>query len=140
MNNNVLFSTQIVSILIFIIALFVLYRLLVKQKDATIEFLQKVLDDAKQPMSDVLFKRQKDRLDEAYAELDRLSKDKATLQGANKRVQGYVDALIEAVSAQQEFIKLQKKFGDWVLREYSNEVKKSVDQPIEVIHSHAIDH
>src|SRR6185295_17257246 len=131
MSNDALFSTQLASILIFIIALFVLYRMLVKNKDATIETLQAQIADARQPISDVLFRALKDRTDSSLAEVERLSKDKETLQGANKRVQGYVDALIMAIDTQRELIRIQKKFCDWVIREYTADINE--DQPVVVI-------
>ena len=84
MSNTTLFITQIGSTLVFIISLFVLYRLLVEQKEATIQFLQAQLTEAKQPISDALFKSQKDRLDAALVELNRHTKDKEILQGTNK--------------------------------------------------------
>ncbi|MGX5218878.1 hypothetical protein ACVTMO_09515 [Pseudomonas segetis] len=40
MSIEILFYTQVGSILAFIVALFVLYRLLISQKDATIELLK----------------------------------------------------------------------------------------------------
>ena len=50
MSNNGIFISQLASTIVFIIALFVLYRLLVEKKEATIQFLQAQLAEAKQPM------------------------------------------------------------------------------------------
>lgn len=77
-----IFITQIISIIAFIIALFVLYRVLVSQKDASIEllkekntYLKDQLENAKENTPDKLAKKLSDRIHILMEELDRLSKD-----------------------------------------------------------------
>ena len=62
MSNDTLFLTQIGSILVYIFALFVLYRLLVQQKDATIQFLEQQLQAFKEAPSDIVLKKLNDRV------------------------------------------------------------------------------
>ncbi len=83
MTNEIIFITQLSSIIVFIVALFVLYRVLVSQKDATIEllkekntFLNEQLNEAKERTPDKLAKKLSERIHILTAELDRLSKDK----------------------------------------------------------------
>ena len=64
MANEIIFLTQIASIIAFIVVLFVLYRVLVSQKDATIEllkeentYLKEQLETAKENTPDKLAKK-----------------------------------------------------------------------------------
>lgn len=82
MSNNVLFYTQIGSILLFILIVFALYRLLVQQKDATIELLRQrnewfkdQLEAAQNLRPDVLVERLGKRLKATESELVRLNED-----------------------------------------------------------------
>ncbi len=82
-----IFYTQIGSILAFIVALFILYRVLVRQKDATIEslkakndYLSCKLADAVANDPDVLSKSLNNRVNVLEEELVRLSKDKVKNQ------------------------------------------------------------
>ena len=83
MTNETIFITQMGSIVAFIVALFVLYRVLVSQKDATIQllkekntFLIEQLDVAKKHTPDRLAKNLSDRIHLLTDELERLSKDR----------------------------------------------------------------
>lgn len=83
MSIEVIFYTQVVSILAFISALFVLYRVLVSQKDATIEllkekaiFLESQLSHAEKQSPDALAKSLSERVDILIQEIERLSGDK----------------------------------------------------------------
>ena len=83
MGNNLFTYVQIGTVLSFIGTLFVLYRLYIEQKDATIqllkeknEWLQKQLDVAKESSPDVLMKTLNDRVKILTDEIERLSKDK----------------------------------------------------------------
>jgi methyl-accepting chemotaxis protein len=83
MSNTTLFVTQIASTIVFVIALFVLYRLLVEQKEATIQllkekidWLQNQLNIAKESSPDTLLKQLDQRIKVYADELGRLSKDK----------------------------------------------------------------
>jgi predicted nucleic acid-binding Zn-ribbon protein len=83
MSNEVLFYTQLASIIAYVGSLFYLYQVLVSGKDATIqllkektEWLQKELDIAKESSPDVLMQRLNDRVKVLTDEIERLSKDK----------------------------------------------------------------
>ena len=83
MTIETLFYTQIASVLAFIVALFVLYRVLVSQKDATIEllkekndYLSRKLTDATANTPDALANSLNNRVNTLEEELVRLSKDK----------------------------------------------------------------
>lgn len=78
MSNSILFYTQILSVLTYIGIALGLYGLLVKQKDATIEFLQRQLDAARQESPDILLKNLSERITIGQQEIERLSKDKET--------------------------------------------------------------
>lgn len=87
MTIETIFYTQIASTLAFIVALFVLYRVLVSQKDATIELLKVKNDylscklaDAAENDPDVLSDALNNRVNVLEEELERLSKDKAKNQ------------------------------------------------------------
>jgi DNA repair exonuclease SbcCD ATPase subunit len=85
MSVDVIFYTQVGSIVVFITALFVLYRVLVNQKDATIEllkekslFLEQQLSHAENQKPDALAKSLSARVDNLNQEIERLSSDKET--------------------------------------------------------------
>lgn len=87
MSIETLFYTQVASIVAFIVALFVLYRLLVSQKDATIQllkekddFLSQQLSHAEKQKPDALAKSLSERVDGLNNEIERLSKDKKSNQ------------------------------------------------------------
>jgi len=87
MTIELLFYTQIASILAFIAALFVLYRVLVSQKDATIELLKETnnnlshkLSDAVANSPDALANSLNNRVNVLEEELERLSIDKVNNQ------------------------------------------------------------
>lgn len=52
MSNDVIFYTQLASIIAFIVALFLPYKVLVAQKDASIELLRQEIDILKRKLSD----------------------------------------------------------------------------------------
>lgn len=106
MTNEWIFYTQLGSVLVFIISLFVLYRLLVEKKEATIQFLEKQLQAAKEEKPDVVLKQLNERVQIERAEMERLSKDKETLTGITERAYQYISALERVVSADAEVIKL----------------------------------
>jgi len=83
MTIEYIFYTQLVSIFTFIIVLFVLYRVLVSQKDATIEFLREKNEFISQKLTaaasqspDMLAKSLSDRVKLLDEEIERLSNDK----------------------------------------------------------------
>lgn len=82
MSNDVIFWTQITTIVGFIIALFTLYGILVKSKDATIELLRerltardKELEVARATGPDLLAEKYSKRVNLLTEELKRLSRD-----------------------------------------------------------------
>src|SRR4051812_22097771 len=104
MNITGLFYTQIASILLFIISLFVLYRLLVEKKEATIQFLEKQLEQAKEQKPDIVLKQLHERVQIARDEMERLANDKETLQGFNKSQKIYIETLTLTIKEQQDLI------------------------------------
>src|SRR5262249_48160716 len=83
MSNNAIFYTQLSSVIVFVTSLFVLYRLLVHQKDATIEllkekneWLQDQLDTLKAHHPDILLESLERRLRVTNEELERLNVDR----------------------------------------------------------------
>lgn len=85
--NEVIFTTQIISIIGFIVTIFVLYRVLVSQKDSTIEllkekniFLTDKLTEANELKPDVLAQSLTNRVRLLETEIARLSQDKVKNQ------------------------------------------------------------
>jgi len=84
-STETFFWTQVASIITFLGTLFVLYRVLVSQKDATIElqkenitYLKDQLADAKSQSPDVLAQSLASRVKLFVAELKRLEQDKSS--------------------------------------------------------------
>jgi len=84
MSIETLFYTQVTSIIAFVVVIFVLYRLLVEQKDATItalkeksSLLERELEIAKQSSSDTLLDRLSKRVDISDKELKKLADEVA---------------------------------------------------------------
>lgn len=82
MTNEIIFYTQIVSIIGFIIALFSLYGLLVKQKDSVIELLKQRIEllekekhDLQSQSPDVLVESLAKRVEISLTEIHRLKED-----------------------------------------------------------------
>lgn len=82
MTNEIIFTTQVISIITFITTLFVLYHILVNQKNATIQllkeknaYLQDQLVMATENTPDKLAKKLSERVQILIEELERLSKD-----------------------------------------------------------------
>ena len=85
MSNETLFFTQVGSILAFLITLFVLYRMLVQQKDGTIEFLKEQvqllktqMDTLKCEQPDILIETYTKRVQALENELGRLLAEKSS--------------------------------------------------------------
>ncbi len=83
MSNDVIFWTQIGTIVTFVLSVFGLYRLLVDQKDATIQLLKETvntlkdqLTEARNSTPDVLAQSLSGRVKLLESELERLSLDK----------------------------------------------------------------
>lgn len=89
MTNDIIFFTQLVSIVVFVFTVFGLYRLLVNQKDAVIqlqnekvEYLKLQLEIAKSSSPDILVDRLSKRVDMLKNELVSLSSDHDTSKEA----------------------------------------------------------
>lgn len=84
-STETVFWTQVASIIAFVVALFVLYRVLVEQKDATIQlqkeniaYLKDQLTEAKLQSADVLAQSLASRVKLFEEELKRLEQDKSS--------------------------------------------------------------
>lgn len=82
MTNEVIFYTQIGSVIAFLFVVFGIYRLLVEQKDATIQLLKQRLDDQTEAIRllelktpDALAKSLSERVERQLAEIERLRLD-----------------------------------------------------------------
>ena len=89
MSNDVIFWTQIASFVAFVFSIFGLYRLLVDQKDATIQLLKETvstlkdqLTEARNATPDVLAQLLSGRVKMLEGELERLAQDKNANQGS----------------------------------------------------------
>ncbi len=87
MTNEIIFYTQLSSIVLFVCTLFFLYRVLVSQKDATIQllkeknsFIERQLVEASKFSPDALAKSLSDRVRLLNEEIVRLAKDKENNQ------------------------------------------------------------
>lgn len=85
MSNETIFWTQVTSIVVFVLSMFGLYRLLIEQKDSTIQFLKETnsalkdqLIEARNLTPDVLAQSLSGRVKLLEGELERLSLDKNT--------------------------------------------------------------
>jgi hypothetical protein len=111
MNNSVLLWGQVVTIVTFITALFIQYRLLVEKKDATIQFLEKQLQAAKEESPDVALKKLDERIKIYTAEIDRLSKDnednKKLIQQKNQEFAEYLMEVAEDLRKVEETFKAE---------------------------------
>jgi predicted RNA-binding Zn-ribbon protein involved in translation (DUF1610 family) len=83
MKLEFIFYTQLASLIVFICSLFILYRILVSQKDATIELLKEQIKDihfklseARNASPDILAEKLSSRVSLLERELNRLSDDK----------------------------------------------------------------
>jgi len=126
MTNQVIFWTQIASVLAYIISVFFLYRLLVKQKDAVIEsknaaieLLKEQLGLAKQSSPDILIERLSKRVEILKDELKALSQDN--------------DAKKEEILAKEKEIKdAEERLGIFnvILEDANRMIESEVDKQI----------
>ena len=94
MSIETIFYTQIGSIIAFIVALFVLYRILVQSKDATIEtlksqiaFLDTKVKDLSETSPDILLQRYEKRTTLLTDELEKAEQEKAPLKDQIEKLQ-----------------------------------------------------
>ncbi len=109
MTNEIIFITQIASIISFIGALFILYRVLISQKDATIEllkekntFLKEQLDISQKNTPDNLAKILSERIHILQEEIDRLSKDQESNKDRIAKKEKYLQKLEKQLAEIQE--------------------------------------
>ena len=82
MTNDILFYTQIGSVITFVLVVFGVYRLLIDQKDATIQLLKQRIEDQSERIRllelqtpDALTKSLSERVERQLAEMERLRLD-----------------------------------------------------------------
>lgn len=114
MTSEVLSFTQVAAIIAFIIALFVLYRLLVGKKDATIELLKEKLAAAKETNPDILAEKLSQRVKLLHEELSRLSKD----QDKNKQLIHRKEVEIQRVQKELTQLNAQMERAKELMSEY----------------------
>ena len=123
MELETIFYTQLASIVGFICAIFILYRILVGQKDATIELLKErtrnleyKLVEARNASPDVLAEKLSSRVMLLEEELNRLSGDKEKNQALIEKKEN------ELKNARKEVKALNKKIIDAheILEEFSS--------------------
>lgn len=112
MTNEVIFYTQIASIIGFVMALFVLYRMLVSQKDGTIELLKEKnqyladqLSEAKSSSPDVLAENLAKRIKLLIEEIERLNKDRDKNENLIEQKENALHAVQKKLSELHEQIK-----------------------------------
>lgn len=155
MDIETLFITQIATIVGFLSTLFVLYRLLVKQKDATIEllkekisFLELRLSESEQQTPDVLVQNISNRVKILNEELERLSQDKEKNEILIKEKEQ------EISKSQNELDKLREQFeraeelmseffcphckAPMISREYGWESVEYNGREIDIDHEHVL--
>ena len=118
MSTEVLFWTQIASIVAFVTALFVLYRLLAEQKDATIQLLRETISSLKDQLTearrntpDVLAQTLAGRTKLLESELERLAKDTNTStqqvqekEAELRQVRSEADALAKQLATARQLL------------------------------------
>ena len=120
--TETVFWTQIASILAFIAALFVLYRILVEQKEATIQlqkeniaFLKDRLAEAKLQSPDVLAQSLSGRVKLLENELKRLEADKSSTSEQVKAKEAEVaGARADAEELTKQVLHAQKLLSDYL--------------------------
>ncbi|HLQ25693.1 MAG TPA: hypothetical protein VK138_07365 [Acidiferrobacterales bacterium] len=112
MSNEIIFYTQLASIFTFVVVLFVLYRLLVSQKDSTIELLREKnqylgdqLAEAKSLSPDVLAENLAKRVKLLIEEIGHLNQDKDKNERLIEQKENALHALQKKLSQLQEQIK-----------------------------------
>lgn len=105
MNNNIIFFSQLASIVIFILALFGVYKSLVSQKDGVIELLREQLKQQKNKMKelqaqspDILAKTLSERIEITLKEMERLTTD----GGKHKKEIEETEAELRILSEQRD--------------------------------------
>jgi len=123
---NWLFITQLGSVLIYVGVVFVLYRLLVAQKDATIqsknatiEKLRGIIQELEGKEPDVLFQRISKRLDASYREIELLQYEKGE---QDEGIQALIDGLAHMTEVAR-VLSIRAKVRDCLLDEHYEDYK-----------------
>jgi chromosome segregation ATPase len=119
MSNTVLLWGRITTIVVFVVSLFVLYRLLVEQKEATIQLLEKQLVAAKDASPDVLVKQLGERVRVLTEELARLANDRNTSDSQLREKEQQLNEIENARKNQQ--MKLQRNVEEF--QELQNKIE-----------------
>lgn len=154
MSNDTIFWTQIASIVVFVLSVFGLYRLLIEQKDATIQFLKETnsslkdqLAEARNSTPDVLAQSLSGRVKLLEGELERLSQDK----NANHELVQRKEEELKVARQKAEELKTQVSLAQELLtdflcphcgaalavREYHSECVEYQGQEIDVDHDYS---
>jgi len=111
-----IFYTQLASALAFIVCLFVLYRVLVSQKDAVIEllkeknsYLTEKINELKERSPDALVEMLTKRISALTDEIERLDKDKDKNQEQIDKKEKELEALQNSLSSVVEEIEILKE-------------------------------
>lgn len=155
MTNEIIFYTQLATIIGFIILVFVLYRLLVSQKDATIEslrekndFLSTRLEEAQNQNPDVLVQTISTRVKVLTEELERLSSDKAKNESLIKakefeltkktnELRKYSSKLERAQEIMSEFF-CRYCNAPMLIRDYASECVEHEGRELDIDHEHIV--
>ena len=122
MSNEIIFYTQIASIIAFVFALFGIYRSLVSQKDSVIELLREQLKEKERKINelatqtpDVLVKSLSERVEISVKEIERLKEDgdkhQEEIKEKEKELHKVQSRLSEIVSLIQETDLVCQKCG-----------------------------
>ena len=121
MSNTIIFYIQMASLLTYIITLFVLYKLLVSSKDATIETLRERIEQLKEKLEleknispDMLAENLAARIKTYEDELRKLSKD----QQANQEVIETKQAELADAREEVEILETQMDEAQVILEEF----------------------
>lgn len=121
MSNDTIFWTQIASIVVFVLSVFGLYRLLIGQKDATIQFLKETnsslkyeLAEARSSTPDVLAQSLSGRVKLLEGELERLSQDK----NANRELVQRKEDELKVARQKAEKLKIQVALAQELLADF----------------------
>ena len=121
MSNTTIFCIQMASLLIYIGTLFILYKLLVSSKDATIETLKERIEQLKENLEleknmspDVLAEKLSARIKTFEEEMSRLSKD----QQANQEVIKTKQAELAGARNELEVLETQMEEAQEILKEF----------------------
>lgn len=129
MTNEIIFYTQLSSIVIFIIALFTIYRVLVEQKDGVIQLLKERLVDKDEQIAalkaqtpDALASALNDRIKVTQDEIGRLKADgdmhRKEIESKEEELQGIQDKLSSLSDLIRESDLVCPECGDPLMRRH----------------------